>query len=91
MVIVARIDKVYRYTITLLIKQEEAIFVSLIMQGLRVTDAIDGDTLEFDAFLLVEPDRILVEVGKGFLGIAILLDALLKYLAYALYHTQAYR
>ena len=62
MVVVARAYKVYRLLVAVLVQYQSAKIVALVVQSHHVALSRYGDTLHLYAFLLVQPNGILVKV-----------------------------
>ena len=78
MVIVAGAHKVGGLALSIGILYVLASVVALFMQGGSHVHPLDGYVLDGDASLLVEPNRVLVEIAECLLDTAILVDTLLE-------------
>ena len=70
MVVAAGADVVGWDIISIAIENRISVFVFLLVQWCCHINPLNGYTLDAYAFSLVEPNRILVEVCKGLLGIS---------------------
>ena len=69
MVIVAQADEVGRYGFSLVVHNRSAEHITLLMQCVYACRTADCYPFNLYALVLVEPDRILVQVGECFLGV----------------------
>ena len=69
MVIVAQADEVGRYGFPLVVHNLSAEHITLLMQCVDACRPADCDPFNLYALVLVEPDRILVQVGECLLGV----------------------